>query len=45
MGGRGYQQLFGTDGDSHYSKADIAAAIAPKTKVKSKRGKGKANGR
>jgi serine/threonine-protein kinase CHEK2 len=47
MGGKGDQLLFGNDGDSHYSKADIAQPQAKdKTKDKGKgKGKHKSNGR
>ncbi len=44
MGGKGDQELFGYDGGSRYSAADIAApkGALPKAKIK---GKGKGTGR
>lgn len=43
MGGKGDQELFGHDGDSYYSKTDVAEAPV-KSKAKGK-GKGKPSGR
>ncbi len=44
LGGKGDQELFGYDGGSRYSAADIAASKTAAAKPKNK-GKGKASGR